>query len=82
MRVLLAVLLFALASPALAGDYRIKGPAPLVMPPGVPPPTVYGQEQNRIIEIQKVPEIPKYEAPKYKPIVVEPYEPPKLEDYR
>jgi hypothetical protein len=72
----------ALSSPAFADDYRIKGPSPLALPPGVAPPTVYGQEQNRIIEIQKVPEVTPYEAPKYKPVEVPKYEPPKLEDYR
>jgi hypothetical protein len=84
MRVSAAAILVAisLSSPAFAGDYRIDGPAPIVMPPGQAPPTVYGQEQGRIIEIQKVPEVTPYEAPKYKPVEVPKYEPPKLEDYR
>jgi hypothetical protein len=84
MRVSAAAILVAisLSSPAFAGDYRIDGPAPIVMPPGQAPPTVYGQEQNRIIEVKPVPAVPKYEAPKYKPVEVPKYEPPKLEDYR
>ena len=82
MKTLFCIAVILLANSAFADDYRIKGPAPIVVTPGAPPSNVYGQDLNRIIEIQKVPEVKPYVGPKYEPIVVEDYKAPKLEDYR
>jgi len=79
--VLLAAVLVALSGPVMADDYRIKVTPQLALPPGVPPPTVYGQEQNQNIRIQRVPELKPYQAPKLAP-PWKPAPPKKLEDYR